>query len=72
MENLKITENLSDGTQTELRISDVSSRAYRIAKAREVYESISSIYDTFDTVGNDDLQEAKMLITNYILKLEQC
>lgn len=28
MENLKITEKLSDGTQTELRISDVISRLF--------------------------------------------
>ena len=44
--------------------ADVSSRAYRIAKAREIYKNISSLYNTFDTVGNDDLQEAKTLITN--------
>lgn len=72
MKNLKITKKLSDRTQTKLRISDISSRAYRIAKARKIYENISSLYDTFDSVGNDDIQKAKTSITNYMLKLEQC
>ena len=35
MENLKITENLSDGTQTELRISDVIGRL--LQKAELIY-----------------------------------
>jgi len=71
MEDKKIVDSFRQFKEN-LNISDVSSRAYRISKAREIYEMISSLYDTFDTVGNDDLQEAKTLITNYILKLEQC
>lgn len=71
MKHLKTRNQLNEASEN-LNISDVSSRAYRIAKAREVYENISSLYNTFDAVGNDDLQEAKTLITNYILKLEQC
>lgn len=55
MKNLNKTDKTSENAEKELRISDVSSRAYRITKAREVYENISSLYDNFDTVGNDDL-----------------
>jgi hypothetical protein len=41
MENLKIKENLSDGTQTELRVSDVRQRLY-ITKTRwGVYEVLN-------------------------------
>lgn len=58
--------------KTSDKEKESTSRAYRITKAREIYENISSLYDTFDTIGNDDLQNAKTLITNYILKLEQC
>jgi hypothetical protein len=71
VKDLKHIKSFNEATEN-LNISDVSSRAYRIGKAREIYENISSLYDTFDTVGNDDLQEAKTLITNYIMKLQQC
>ena len=71
MKDKKIVDSFRQFKEN-LNISDVSSRAYRISKAREIYENISSLYDTFDTVGNDDLQEAKTLITNYIMKLQQC
>lgn len=58
--------------QENLNISDVSSRTFRIKKAREIYEDIFSLQSTEDYVGNDDLRNALTSITQYILKLEQC
>jgi hypothetical protein len=57
---------------SELNISDVSSRTFRINKARKIYEDIFSLQSTEDYVGNDDLGNALTSITQYILKLEQC
>ncbi len=57
--------------QENLNISDVSSRTFRIKKAREIYEDIFSLQSTEDYVGNDDLRNALTSITQYILKLEQ-
>lgn len=58
--------------QENLNISDVSSRTFRIKKAREIYEDIFSLQSKEDYVGNDDLRNALTSITQYILKLEQC
>ena len=58
--------------QENLNISDVSSRTFRIKKAREIYEDIFSLQSTEDHIGNDDLRNALTSITQYILKLEQC
>ena len=61
-----------DNTDKKLHISDVSSRTFRIKKARDIYEDIFSLQSTEDYVGNDDLRNALTSITQYILKLEQC
>jgi hypothetical protein len=55
-----------------VNISDVSSRTYRIKKARDIYEIIFSLYDEIDKAGDDDLNDALTSITRYILKMEQC
>jgi len=47
MENLKITEKLSDGTQTELRISDVMAMLPSDDKMEDLIRSRSQLYTSY-------------------------